>query len=223
MYQGERWRDGKVVQKTWWATQMRRLIFIISQGGRWTIMMLIWLSGGGTLTSVDKNSMGCSASVGVTLSKKSSEFQGRRLGTTDGDLLRVELYYMSNSAMTHLQQFNSICINVSELINCILHTTPHFIVTNLDQKNLVDRAADHPAEQRDDSISSRHRICWRLFTSTCNNPPFCSHLLELQKPNCIIHLSTWEFVPTRNQNVELFPLDITLLLTRVFPVAILPC
>ena len=64
---------------------------------------------------------------------------------------------MADSTMTHLPQLKSIRINVSKLIlllllDCLLHTTPRFIALNLDWKNLVDIAADYPAEQRDDSF-----------------------------------------------------------------------
>ena len=70
---------------------------------------------------------------------------------------------MANSAMMHLPQVKSICRDVIELgllllLNCILHTTPYFIVPNFDGKNPIGRGAGYPAKQRD---NSRHvgRIC----------------------------------------------------------------
>ena len=50
-----------------------QLIFSNLWVGRWTIMMLIWSSGSGALNSIDKEPMGLSGFVVVTLFKKSSD------------------------------------------------------------------------------------------------------------------------------------------------------
>ncbi len=81
------------------------------------------------------------------------------MGRTDGDLLNWELSnYVANSAVTHLPQVKSIRRDIIELgllllLDRILHTTPQFIASNFNGKNLFGRRVDYPTEQRD---SSRH-------------------------------------------------------------------
>ena len=77
--------------------------------------------------------------------------------------------------MTHLPQVKSICINAGEfvlllLLNCILYTTPYFIVPNFDGKNPFGRDADYPAKQRD---SLRHSVAGKpakpIQSEHCNS------------------------------------------------------
>ena len=76
----------------------------------------------------------------------------------------VEYNYVPNSVMTHLPQLKSIRIDIIEsnlllLLYCLLHSTPYFIVPNLDRKNLVNRRVEYPAEQRDSSRHGGKSIC----------------------------------------------------------------
>ena len=109
--------------------------------------------------------MGSSGFVAVTLFKKSSDSKRERWERPMVTfLIGVEHNDVANSAMTHLPQLKSICIDVSELVlllllNRLLHMTPQFIVPNFYRKNLVDMSADYPAEQRDSSRHGGKGIC----------------------------------------------------------------
>jgi hypothetical protein len=76
--------------------------------------------------------------------------------------------------MTHVPQVKSIRIDVSELglllfLNRILYSTPYFIVPNLDQKNLVNRRVEYPAEKRDSCRHDSHEE--NLLTTVYSTQP----------------------------------------------------
>ena len=162
-----RWQDGSV-QNMWWATQMKQLIFNNSRVGRWTITMLIWSSGSGTLRSVDKESIGSSGFVAITLFKKSSDSKRERWERPMVTFFNWELSITTRlTAQWRTFHMRRVSAAISSNSGFFLSLIAFFTLAHTSSCPTLTRKIRLTGawiiQQNSLIVVSDIRICWRLF------------------------------------------------------------